>query len=1067
MSKNLYDALIKRRHIDQAGVFDGFTDAGGVPVLRGNLALDLNIPIYHVGEDGITMQLKLGEAHVGSEYLDRTIHYRGAFGGAIKKDPGVKQRPGYVDKSSLTIAFAHEGRDIIVDLKKGTVFDPTKPTAKLSDYKDINKMVESLTKRLAAEDGLSTYRDVWNELQESSYKGAQLAIMAMPSPRTGPHDAMVVKVKNILDARDGGVIELNSYDATMRAQRDMDTDKLPFYMDTPFSAMHEAYKQNGAVKEALPIPTLDRNTPDLDMYNNQSFKLYNQKIQTFKRLRGPILKMHRKLTYAKRLLDSIDGIDIGGGNRIVFTGDAKDAQQRLVNDSQNVLDIYDGTSDLLANINKWGDRTLFGNSHKDDVGVVNASVDKPFFQIRHTKDGKVGYSALSTQANRTIVKKVLNDFGRLLQLESSVYEAGEAKAPRYSDMVSEYRDFRSEYDMKSVDWNFYNYMVKSNLRGEANKLFFNNEQARIDAIKEGNATPNPIFGELARKIHDNPTPFLKSLHNVANKDHVKVRETYGHSGSDFFNNGIQKLIGKNRAETLEIFQKTGALTDLELDRKNNLINDLWNQFEAGREHEQMMVQANTIETELRRSERSLELEKKKRDPDESYVAIQEENILIKSEALKAMLNKMAVSPTEYGQDLRHFKIIKDNPKAQKKVNTINEEFKEITIRDKRTGDFKKGLKKGEQYTLKSNEVAVYNPIKLTPVVEHELIDGAAYAYSVLGRYSHILDTDMQEFRRVVNDTKKEIKKSARNMMKVKGYRDWSKHNSDTQAAIDNGIKRIKKLATRDVNDMIDSRDTWLGQMPRGRETYGEDFLMSLLLPDYGSNPNEFHYSPKTGNFMPAVGAPKASVINSVMRAIELYQVTPDFKGFVQDFAGTHRGFYEAIVAGRGFHEGLQRLNESNFESALLNTTIGKVMNNTFMPKKDYKTMDETFDAMPAILSDYAELYRQVLQEGALADPMTAFGLRKQILDEPSLGLDGYNRIFQQARGHVVLEGFTARQFGLTKGEGQVLGEVLMSRGDVKRRQITGSKKAEKGTEIIDFLDREVGKESRDKELCPN
>ena len=162
---------------------------------------------------------------------------------------------------------------------------------------------------------------------------------------------------------------------------------------------------------------------------------------------------------------------------------------------------------------------------------------------------------------------------------------------------------------------------------------------------------------------------------------------------------------------------------------------------------------------------------------------------------------------------------------------------------------------------------------------------------------------------------------------------------------------------------------------------------------------------------------------------------------------------------------MQRLAETSFEGALLQTTIGKVMNNTFMRRKDYKSMDEVFDAMPPILSDYAELYRQILQEGSLADPMTAFGLRQQIIKDPSLGVEGYNRIFQQARGHMILDGFTARQYGIRQGEGQMLGEILMSRNDARRRQITGSKKATKGSEIRDFIDTTVGKENTIREGC--
>ena len=36
----------------------------------------------------------------------------------------------------------------------------------------------------------------------SDYKGANLAIMSVPAPRTGPHDAMVVKIKNLLESEE-------------------------------------------------------------------------------------------------------------------------------------------------------------------------------------------------------------------------------------------------------------------------------------------------------------------------------------------------------------------------------------------------------------------------------------------------------------------------------------------------------------------------------------------------------------------------------------------------------------------------------------------------------------------------------------------------------------------------------------------------------------------------------------------------------------------------------------------------------------------------------------------------
>jgi hypothetical protein len=1194
MSKNLYDALIKRRHIDDAGVFDGFTDAGGAPIVRGNLSMDLNIPVYR-NEAGENIQIKLGEAHVGAAYLDRNIHFKGQFGRIEAVPKGVKLRPKHLDKSALTVAFSFsspEGkRDVIVNIKDGAITDPLNKNAKITDgtYKEISEMVEYLRGKLGQDRGLSTFRDVVNELKgegkdvfETSkgsvyvvdgfqttrtkaattgrgpglkerssitiyltdmqarnlvgplgilktigkmaprkialgklgitvdgknygghykarkglrpfeiwtnidgtmashhlgnkiakittdkfdYKGAQLAIMVSPAPRTGPHDAMVVKVKDMLDKRDGGLIELNTYDVTSRAMRDMDTDKLPFFMDTPYSAMQEAYRQNGVVKEAALLTEGMKNRPDLDIYSNQSNKRYNEKVQLFKRLRGPVVKMHRKLTYAKRLFDSIDGIEIGDGNKIVFNGDMQKAQQRLTDDSQNILDIYDGTSDLLANIETWKEQTMFGNSQKSETDPSNMTADQPFFHIR-LKDGTK--STITKETEKAIVRKVLNDYGRLLQLESSIYEAGEAKSPRYSDMVSTYRDFRHEYSGENADWNFYHYIKKSVGEPEADMLFF---QGKADRKKD--KLIEPIFGGLAKQITEKHlTPFLKSLYGAAEKDFAKVRETYGNSGFDHFNNGILKLLGEQRAEAFEIFSRTGtdAMDAAHYSSKNSLISDLWEQFRGVRTHEEMMVQANTLETELRRSERQYEQESKKPNPDQAYLEMHAENILIRSEALNAMLNKMTLERGEdvkarYGQEIRSHKFDKDK-KVERKLNTIKEEYKVVAIRHKDTGDLIKQLGKGEEWTLNKDHVAVYNPVVLKAVVEHELIDGAAYGYSVLGSYSNIAETDLNAFRTIVSKTRREIKKSASDMMKNKGYRDWTKHQSGVQKAIDRGLQSIKDLAMKDAQSQSMLDNTWMGQMPREKETYGEDFLMALLHPDHSGNPNEFHYSPKTGNFMQSLRAPKSSVINAVMTSIERYGIKPNYKEFVQEFAQIHRGFYESIVAGRGVHEGMQRLVDSNFESALLNNTIGKVMNNTFMPKKDYKTMDETFDAMPPILSDYAELYRQILQEGAVADPMTAFGLRRQVIEDQTLGPEAYNRIFQLARGHLVLDGSTAKTFGINKGQGQLLGEILMSRNDVRRRQITGNKRSDKGSEIRDQLNTVTGRENTKKERCP-
>ena len=1041
ISKNLYDALIKRKYIDDAGVFDGYTDAGGAPILRGNLAGDLNIPVYSNGK-----QIKLGEAHIGADYLDRKIHFRGSFGPVVVRKFGTKERPAYREKATLTVAFKHDGRDVIVDLKHRTIEDPLNKGAKLNakEYKKISSMVESLNKKLKNSE-LEYYRDVFNELKDDAYDGAQLAIMALPAPRTGPHDAMVVKVRNMLPKGDGGIMELNSYDVTMRGQRDYDTDKLYFYMDTPFSAMSESYRVNGDILEPLPIT--NKFIPELDMYSNQSYKAYNQNIKDYSRKRGTVVKMHRKLTYAKRLFDEIGSIKIGNAE-IISSKDTKAAKQKLVDASQGVLDIYDGTPNSLKNLNDWTNDILFG--------------DEPFFKMQYTKEGKITQGTVPDEAYRLIVKKVLDDFGRLLNVEGEIYEAGEAKKPRYQDMVSTYSDFRSEYGRKVINWNFYNYLVKKGHEPAANNIFFGMDAPRKDAKMVGD-----IMGALSDQVYKNPTPFLKSMKAVADRDFLRVRETYSPQG-DFFNAGLDNLMGRFKANLLETFRRTGDIRDVEGLGEADPIKDMWDAFHKQGKHEEMMVQANTIEEQIRRSEwRLAELEK---DPNADPVSIemQKEDLIIKSQALNAVLDRMIVKPDAngkpiFGQKLQHYRKDKDN-----EVKAFN---RDISIRDAKTGKLIKKLFPGQDHLLKSDEVAVRNPVVLKAVVEHDLIDGLAFANSTLGYYAHVHDSDLPDFRKIVNRTKGKIKKSMIDIMDEKGYRDWSEHQVRSLKAIESGLEEIQRLAVKNaiVSEGMQQpqSDTFIGKLPTSRESYGLDFLMSLLTPDYSGNPNEYHFSPKTGSFLVAVGAPKRSVINAVFQAMETYQVHTDHKAFVQNFARTHRGFYDAIVAGRGFNEGIQRLAESNFEGALLKTTLDKAMHNPYMTRADFKTIAETFEMTPAIKSDYAEMFRQIVQEGALTDPKTAFNIKKQIIEDPNLGPEVYNSIFQLSRGEVVFDGLSSQQFGIHhRAEGQLVGEMLMTRSDIFNRNLIGKKPSGKSVNIKDELIKVVGRQNEVDGKCP-
>ena len=588
-------------------------------------------------------------------------------------------------------------------------------------------------------------------------------------------------------------------------------------------------------------------------------------------------------------------------------------------------------------------------------------------------------------------------------------------------------------------------------------MFFGKD-VPVDELISGREL-EPVMTDIAARIFRLPSTFLKSLDAVAKKDYNRVRETYSPKG-DYFNSGVGNWIGKYRAEALELFRLTGAqLSAEQLSRKSAFVDQLWAAFRGERSNEEMMIQANTIEEQIRRTEWLISEESKKADPDQAFIDLQSENVELKRNALLAVMNRMSLDKSVGDQKFIDYRKGKDN------IITVRNQS--IAIRHKKTGELIKMLRPGDDpYDLKKNQVAVINPVVLKAITEHDLIDGVAFAQSVLGYYSNIQEGDIDAFRRIVNQTKGEVKFAIREFMGRSGYRDWATHETQALSIVQKGLDKIRRLGMEGATaaDKID--DTWMGQMPGGKESYGLDFLMAMLVPDHTGNPNEYYFSPKTGGFMPAVRAPSKSVINAVMHALDAYNIFPggvDRKTFIEKFAQTHRGFYDAIVAGRGFEDGMARLNFNDFQGALLSQVVGKVAHNPFMPRAEFKKLSDTIEMGKGVESEFAELFRQMLQEGALTDPATAIRLRQEIIDKH--GEDAYEALFRVARGRMIFDGISGRQYGTKGGEGQLLGHIMMDRGQIKNRRLTGKRPMNKGTEIKDFLNSEIGYDNEVRGKC--
>ena len=1062
ISGNLYDAIIKKRYVDQAGIFDGFTDAGGSAILRGNMAMDLDIPVYKGN-----VQIKLGEANISEVYLDAKIHNISDYGPAQGKPRGREKRH-YKSAAGITLVMEFRGdgtapRDVLYDLKKGKISDPLNPKAKLEDYKALANAVDKILQEINMGDGrVSTYRDVYNILngpgmgRPDGSRPVKLGIMGLPAPRTGPHDAVVMKVKGILDRKDGGIMEMNTYDLTMRAQRDFDTDKLYFYMDTPFSAMREAYKINGDVKEARTTEAFQGAGMPLNPYNRLSMENYTSNINEYRKKFGQVVKTQRKISFMKNLIDLMGTepntknipMDNKGDVRLVVEHNDSDFLQRLVSHTQGAVDIYgeNGLPLYLANMKAWQREILFGSD----------KFKNPIFKLVD----KNGNRLPMEEVHKLIIEKIMNDYGRLLSYEGNIWEAGESKRPRYKDMITGMELFNQEYSPDIINRNFY-YYIEKKLSTEAANDFFGFAKTTEKGI-------DPFLQGISKAMRSHTDPFLRSMRAITSKDQFKVRETFSPDG-EHFNATVQKLLGRHRAEMLETFRlepQTGGERPLYLEgpkAETLIIDEMWRGFYKERNTEKALIQANAIEHQINSMERLVQKESKKPEEirDDAFISMQEENIAIKRKALSVLLNKLTVEKDAGlpGQKMKYYKA-----KGKKGRNYIQVSGNNVMIKDAIKGTEKKvQLDKNGGYILQPNEVAVYNPVKLRAVREHDLIDGAAWANTVLGYWSRVTEADLPKFRKYVMETKNEIQKLISETMDNKNLKDWEAYEHRVFNAMERGLENILKMTMAEPGWSFKDAQGFPGyaKLPAGKESYLIDFLMAMLTPKGSGNPNEFYFSPKTGGFMPAVKAQSPVVVKAVMRMLDSYTVTPHKNELIAKMAQIHRGFYDAIVAGEGYHSAFDRIAEQSFEGALVNTIKNRVMHSPFMQHKDYKKLTEWLELGTGMEAKMAELMHQLLVDNAIIDPGTVMRLKEEIINKPG-GEEAYKSLFTVSRGQLLFDGLNTKQFSTGKGEGQLVGELTMERPAIRSDRITGVGQRKRGTQISQWLQDQIGYENNVK-----
>ena len=1070
--RSSYESYIKKKYIDQAGVFDGYTDAGGAPVLRGNFDNTLNIPIYRENKQGTNTQVKLGEFNASSQYLNKNIIFREMFGAVPKgKNLTVSKTEGKYS-SDVTLSVDIGNRDLVISLATKEVYDPEGVIKNFESLpKNYKESLEKLRRGLAGTSKnkanfIQKWSDIALALRDDEYKGVHLVGNITPNPRTGPHDVVIAKLtKNakLLNDADGGILELNNYDVTLRAQRDFDTDKVVFMFDNPFDFISENYLENGNYLEAQPALPENLKGLQLNMYDFTSFTNHNNNIRSYKALRGPIVKAHRVLTYLDRIFDN-NSIKIGE-NEIVFDSNVA-AKQRLINDSQNVLDVYNKFNSLLDKGTDWTLRNYYGNTEKKLKEPISVDVDKPFLYLKN-KDGNI---PLINAPERYIVDKLMKDFNKVLTVEGGIWEYGESKSARYKDMVSYYREFKETYHKDKVNWEFYHYVKAKTSKAEADRIFFNSDSKKIE-----NGEILDIMGPVQRVIFKAPndkigppTAFLKSLHKVASKNELATKKLYTIDKKSF-DQQIMQYIGRNRKESLDNIIYEGINPDLRadyFDDQDSYYKNMWDAFNAKKDWQDNLIQANAVEQELRQLEANLnKMSRNKAEYDDDYLRLKTEEVQIKRDILNKMLDKtgLELAQGKYGKDILKewkMKIINPSPNKEKKRILNPPKYGELSIVNEKTGTLINVLKNGDKpYYLRKGEVGIENRVKLTAISDADLVDGVAWFHSLGGEMASIRQEDMPNFQKYVRQVHIDISKALDTELSKKGLKDWSNYAVEAQKAIDNNLKKfLEDIVVADPS-AEDNMSIFLGRnakLPDYAVDYPKYFLIGSMISRPLSNPNEYYYMKKSGSLVPSVKKPNKFVVQAAFKAMENYKIIPDLERFIGDTFRKHAAFYDAFVAGRNFEQATNQLMTEDFTGALMNKTISQALHQPYVNKSEYEVFSQNIPNEAIADSKYAEYFRQVFQENAIIDPITSQQIRRRVIED--YGIDAYNDIFRKSIGNVAFDGTSSSRFGVNKGEGVMMMDIVMPNLERKEKLI-GKKSYSTDSNVLQHVETVISRKN--------
>ena len=403
----------------------------------------------------------------------------------------------------------------------------------------------------------------------------EVAIVMHRAPRTRPNDMIIVGLKGFLKDELGNQTVLNPFDAYARAEADYDIDKINYWWDTPNDVLRGWAGNAGKVGIVSPEPNATKTSlkAKYDHLNASSMRELNNDNAKAQKLRGTVVKAQRIVQYLKEYSSEKDQkgfvLNLFGpykekigdlSERIAFNTEKVDESlELLAQDIQRIIDSETGYNTDIYDA-QWFDKFMFGDSRYP--GILK----------RQHREGRRWVDTLVSEGRekvlaieKDIILETIRPYRGLLQLGTNLFENGEARSPRYDDLITHTRDYDSF--MKNLNSRIY-YRLRRRYAGKDDNLIALNSIFGVDP-KVGKITARPLvdFGRHAStersdkvKYANKKLPFERMLAAIAFKDRLAVDSPRQMFGADYvlYENTMRNLmrVGEDPASIQEVYKQS-------------------------------------------------------------------------------------------------------------------------------------------------------------------------------------------------------------------------------------------------------------------------------------------------------------------------------------------------------------------------------------------------------------------------------------------------------------------------------------------------------------------------------